>query len=97
MSQVRKYVTRTEFDPVKEAVSSLSTQVQILTTRVEVLAQDMHRLTNQVADIAEDLSQVRTEVNGLRVEMRTGFAELAKVIADNHVTLLSAVMKLSPR
>lgn len=111
MSQARKYVTRAEFDRVKEKADSQGTQLQVLTIRVEVLSVDMHRLTNQVADIAEDLTELRADVNELRADvnelraevkelradMNAGFSTLSKSIADLHNVVLSAVMQLAPR
>ena len=85
MSQAGKYVTRAEFDPVKEAGRNLSTQVQILTIRVEVIAQDLYRLTNQVADIAEDLNELRADLDQLRIEvkdLRTEVKDLRTEVKD---------------
>lgn len=87
MSQEEKFVTHTEFDPVKRAVDTLTAQVQILTIRSEVLAHDIHRLTNQVADIAEDLGELRDEMKSEFSAVRVEIAALRTDLRGENAAL----------
>lgn len=89
MRPASRYVTRAEFEPVKQGLERL-------TIRVEVLTNDVHTLTNRVADIAEDLLALRTEMNERFRAIDVRFDRLEKTIADGHAALLSAILRLSP-
>ena len=84
------YVTREEFNPVKEGLERL-------TIRVEVLTSDVHRLSQQVGDLAEDLVDLREEVNSRFDRVDGRFDGLEKTISEGHAAIISVVMKLLPR
>ena len=101
VDEMANYVTREEFNPVKEGLERL-------TIRVEVLTSDVHRLSQQVGDLAEDLVDLREEVNSrfdrvdarfdsLTAEVNGRFGALEKTISEGHAAIISVVMKLLPR
>ena len=65
MAQSDKYITREEFEPVKNGLDRLS-------IRVEVITHDLHQLTNMVGDLAEafDLRFDRLEARMDKLEDR---------------------------
>jgi tetrahydromethanopterin S-methyltransferase subunit G len=102
------YVTREEFNPVKEGLERL-------TIRVEVLTSDLHRLSQQVGDLAEDVVELREAMHArfdevdarffgvdarfdvLTNEVNGRFTSLEKTITDGHAAIISVLMKLLPR
>jgi uncharacterized protein YoxC len=99
MRNESRFVTRAEFQPVKDAVERLG-------VRVEVLTHDVHQLTLRVAEIAEDLIDLRDEmidcfealedrlskkIDGSSTSLE---ARLTKKIDDGNAALMSAILSL---
>lgn len=104
MATPSKYVTREEFEPVKNGLERLN-------IRVEVISQDLYKLTLEVAELAESVNArfdaVDARFDGIdgrldgidgRLDGIDGRLDrLEKTMIEGNAALMSAILKLSPR
>ncbi|MDP1821734.1 MAG: hypothetical protein Q8L48_00760 [Archangium sp.] len=76
MSEESQYVTRQEFETVKEELRNLSIQVAVLSERMDAR-----------------FEQVDARFEEMDERITAGFGEIKQIIADNHVALVSMLLK----
>jgi tetrahydromethanopterin S-methyltransferase subunit G len=90
MSEASQYVTRQEFETVKEELKHLSIQVAVLGERMDARFEQVDARFEQVDARFEHVDARLEEMDN---RITAGFAEIKQIIADNHVAVVSLLLK----